>query len=373
MPTTTDGQNPYEQPTRRSRGSAAAPVLAAVAVVAVVASAVTVRTWAGDDRGAGGESGPTTSPTTGAGAGTDPPGRIGSEDDVVPPTDLPVAVALDLYVGGERVPGRWYEAEGRGTHWVALRSDRTWWWGYDSQPHRIEGEVDQPPAMSPGGGYVAHVVTGPDDTWTLVGADTERGGEGFGSTDLPPGEVSPPPRAVAVTDAGLVVAGGSRFQWLWRPLVDGSTIDLAETAPGQVVLDSTDAGLIVNEGTYGRTDASLGAPYLASLSEDGTLTRLDPVPLHGALEATEQWVAYVPPGVIGAEASGTTELQVERRDGSAAGVLTAPAGWLFVAPGFRWESADQLLALLVTRDGQTEGLARCRPDARSCELVFRAG
>ena len=141
---------------------------------------------------------------------------------------------------------------------------------------------------------------------------------------------------MTVTDDGLVVARGKRFQWLWRPLVDGSTVDLSATAPGQVVLGSTDAGLIVNEGTYDLTDANLGAPYLADLSEDGTLTRLGPVPLHGALEATEQWIAYVPPGVIGGEASGTAELYVERRDGSAAGTLTAPAGWLFVAPGFRW-------------------------------------
>ncbi len=208
-----------------------------------------------------------TSPTTRPGS-MSPTGRLGRGS--VPVTDLPAAVALNLYVGGEQVPGQWYTAEGRGTHWIAMRSDRTWWWGYDSEPQRIAGEIDQPPAMSPSGAYVAHVVTGPDDSWILVGADTEWGGEGFGAVDLPSGEMSPPPRAVTVTDDGLVVARGKRFQWLWRPLVDGSTVDLSATAPGQVVLGSTDAGLIVNEGTYDLTDANLGAPYLADLSEDGT-------------------------------------------------------------------------------------------------------
>lgn len=375
MPTTTDEHTPSKYLAGRFRRSVAAPVLAAMAVVVVVATVANVQ-----NRGVNSEAPASTPRSTEPNAMTSPTASLGSMSPTgrlgrgsVPVTDLPVAVALNLYVGGERVPGQWYTAEGRGTHWLAMRSDRTWWWGYDSQAQRIAGEIDQPPAMSPSGAHVAHVVTRPDDSWVLVGADTEWGGEGFGAVDLPSGEMSPSPRAVAVTDDGLVVARGTRSQWLWRPLVDGSTVDLSATAPGQVVLGSTDAGLIVNEGPYDSTDATSGAPYLAGLSEDGTLTRLGPVPLHGALEATELWTAYVPPGVIGGEASGAAELEVERRDGSAAGTLTAPAGWLFVAPGFRWESADQLLALLVTQDGQTEGLARCRPDVKSCELVHRAG
>jgi hypothetical protein len=44
-----------------------------------------------------------------------------------------------------------------------------------------------------------------------------------------------------------------------------------------------------------------------------------------------------------------------------------------VAPGFRWESPGQLLALLVSWTGETEGLARCRPDTQTCELVDAAG
>lgn len=282
--------------------------------------------------------------------------------------DLPVAVGRDLWVGGERVPGRWWSAEGRGTHWIALRDDRTWWWGYDQQPHRIDGQVDQSVVISPSGGYTAHVQSDMRNGWTLVGADTEWGGEGFGGLELPRGAMSPAPRAVAVTDDGLVVARGPRFQWLWRPLVDGGSVDLAETAPGQVVLDGTDAGLVVNEGGYDRTDGQQGAPYLARLAADGALTRLGPVPTHDALEASEQWLAYVPPGTLGGEALGADELQVQRLDGSDPGVLAAPDGWRFDDTDMHWEAPDELLAVLVADDGE-EALALCRPARETCELV----
>ncbi|MBD3925259.1 hypothetical protein IEZ26_11540 [Nocardioides cavernae] len=297
----------------------------------------------------------------------------GHDGGGLPRLDVPVTVGTDLLVGGEQVPGRWYAADGRGTHWIALRDDRTWWWGYDDEPQRIEGQVDQSVVISPGGGYSAQVLTESGNRWRLVGADTEEGGEGLGAVDLPQGAISPPPRALAATDDGLVVAGGPDFQWLWRPLVDDTTVDLAETAPGQVVLGSTDAGLLVNEGRYDRTDGTQGTPYLARLAADGTLIRLDPVPTHDVLEAGEQWLAYVPPGSIGGEAWTTTELFVQRRDGSAAGALEAPAGWRFAVPGFRWESADDLLALLVSPDERTQSLARCRPDAETCEVIHPAG
>ena len=61
--------------------------------------------------------------------------------------------------------------------------------------------------------------------------------------------------------------------------------------------------------------------------------------------------------------------QVQRLDGSSAGVLTAPEGWRFAAPGFQWETPDRLLALLVSPDESDRALARCRPDTQSCELV----
>lgn len=348
LPTTTPG---------RPRWQAAASLGVAAAVVAAVLG--TVALLGGPDHE---EPAPAPSPTIIEDA--EPVSRAAP--------DAPVAVAGILYVGGERVPGRWFDVKGRGTHWVGQRADGSWWWGFDARPQQLEGAMDQPPVVSPSAEYLARVLSDAGDAM-LVGADTTWGGEGFGGVTLPGEERDPAPRAVAVTDDGLVVAGGVDFQLLWRPLVDGETVDLARTAPDQVVIGNTGAGLIVNEGEYRSTDGTQGEPYLALLSEDGTLTRLGAVPTHDILEASEQWLAYVPPGTIGGEASAATALSVQRVDGSGAGKLTPPRGWLFVAPGFRWETDDRLLALVVTEDGGDEALVRCRPEPAACVLVDLPG
>lgn len=280
----------------------------------------------------------------------------------------PVVVAGRLYVGGQQVPGRWFGVQGRGTHWVGQRADRSWWWGYDARPQQLDGTMYQPPVISPRAGYLARVVS-ENGGAMLVGADTEEGGEGFGGIELPGAALDPAVRAAAVTDAGLVVVTGTNFQRLWRPLIDEETIDLAQTAPGQVVIGNTDAGLLVNEGEYDATDGTQGDPYLARLSEDGTLTRLNAVPTHDVLQASEQWLAYVPPGTVGGEASAATDLRLQQLDGSATGRLRPPEGWLFVAPGFRWENNDRLLALVVSEDGGDEAMVRCRPEPASCVMV----
>ncbi len=346
-----------------SRWRTAAPFLAAAAVVVVVlATVVTVLTGGSPDRR---DPAPAPSPTAPT-ASTDATDE-GSLSRAMPLD--PVDVGLDLYVGGEQVPGRWWLAQGRGTHWIAQRQDGSWWWGYDVQPQALEGDMEQPPVISPNGGYLARVLS-EGGFAMLTGNDTEEAGEGFGGVDLPGYELSPLPRAIAVTDEGLVVAGGPSGQVLWRPLDDHKTIDLAETAPGQVVIGSTDAGLIVTEGNpEDLPDGTQGSPYLAEISADGVLTRVADVPTHDVLEASKEWLAYVPPGTVGGEASGATELQVQRLDGAGASVLSPPDGWLFVAPGFRWESGDRLIAKVVTRDGGDEGLVRCRPDPAECVLL----
>lgn len=343
--------------TGKSRWQAATPVLLVAAVVlAVLILVVPLLTLAGPHRGE-----PAPAP---------PPSRTaedtGSVSRAAP--DAPVVVGGALYVGGEHVPGRWLGVQGSDTHWVGQRADDSWWWGYDARPQRLEGTMYQPPVISPGAGYLARVVS-EGGRATLVGSDTGEGGEGLGGVNLPGAALDPAVRAVAVTDAALVVVMGTNFQRLWRPLADGETVDLAKTARGQVVIGNTDAGLIVNEGEYDATDGTQGEPYLARLSEDGTLTRLGRVPTHDVLEASGQWLAYVPPGTVGGEASTATALQVQQIDGSTTGALTPPDGWLFNAPGFQWETDDRLLARVVTRDGGDEGLVRCRPDPASCVLV----
>jgi hypothetical protein len=341
-------------PTGRALWHAAAPVLlAAAVVVAVLASVVTLLSPAGPNRE---EPAPATSPSA----------DDGTVSRAAP--EAPVVVAGTLLVGGEQVPRRWLSVQGSGTHWVGQRADGSWWWGYDALPQKLEGTMYQPPVISPSASYLARVLS-EDGGAMLVGADTVEGGEGFGGVDLPGAGLDPAVRAVAVTDAGLVVATGTNFQRLWRPLIDGETVDLAQTAPGQVIIGNTGAGLLVNTGEYDATDGTQGKPYLARLSEDGTLTRVGAVPTHDILEASKQWLAYVPPGTVGGEASAATELQVQRVDGSTTGLLTPPEGWLFVAPGFHWETDDRLLALVVTQDGGDEALVRCRPDPASCLLI----
>ncbi|MCW2813947.1 MAG: hypothetical protein JWN84_1402 [Nocardioides sp.] len=343
--------------TTRSRWHVAAPALVAAAVViTVLVTALTLLTTGGPDRGEPAPAEPPTTSTT-----TDD----GSVSDAAP--EAPVVVSGVLYVGGQQVPGRWTDVRGSGTHWMGQRADDSWWWGYDARPQRLEGTMYQPPVISPDAGYVGRVISDGGGAM-LVGSDTEEGGEGFGGVDLPGAGLDPAVRAVAVTDDGLVVVAGTLFQRLWRPFVDEQTIDLAQTEPGQVVIGNTAAGLIVNAGDNA-VDGTQGEPYLARLSEDGTLTRIAAVPTHDVLEASEQWLAHVPPGTVGGEASAARTLRVQHVDGTASSVLTPPAGWLFVAPGFRWESDDRLLALVVTEDGGDESLVRCRPDVASCVLV----
>lgn len=341
----------------RPRWQSLGPVLvAAVALVAVMATVGALLLFTGGDDAEE----PAPAPTT-------------AEDDgpvsTSAPTD-PAAVNNDLYVGGRKVPGRWQYVRGTGTRWIGQRDDGSWWWGYDAEPQQMERAMNQPPTISPNGRYLARVGT-EAGTALLTGADTDEGGEGLGGVELPVSDAESIDYSVvpAVTDDGLVVARNPEAQLLWRPLVDGETVDLTETAPNQVVLANTAAGLLVNQGRLDATDGTQGDPYLARLDEDGTLIKIASVPTHDALEASEEWLAYVPAGTVGGEASAAGNLRVQRIDGSDDGTLTPPDGWVFVAPGFHWESEDRLVATVVAADGSEEGLVRCRPEPASCVQV----
>ncbi len=343
-----------DTPPRSSRWQSAQPLLvAAVALVAAMATLGALLLFTGgEDRD---EPAPAPSPTT-------------AEDDGGPISravpDVTYVLGNRLYVGGRQVDGEWFGVQGTADGWIGWRSDSTWWRGNGIRPEPIEGTIDQSVLASPDGRYAAYVVdegSGP----TLTGFSTEAGGEGLGA--LPVADSDPAPTVRAVTDDGLVVVRGADYQLLWRPLVDGESVDLAQTAPDQVVVGNTGAGLIVNEGAYNATDGDQGDPYLARLDADGTLTRIRSVPVHADLIATREWLAWSTPGTGGGESTTTDELRVERVGGDDAGVLTPPDGFSFAVGSWRWEDEENLVAVVVK--GRLRQLARCRPARERCVLV----
>lgn len=280
--------------------------------------------------------------------------------------EVPYIVGDRLFVEGRRVPGSWYVVDGTSTGWIGVRVDDSYGWGYDAEPKNIEGQMNQPPVISPGGKNVAMVLV-EQGQGMLTGFDTRPAGEGFGGVDIPALVQGSYSRAVAVTDEGLVVGSGADFQEVWRPLVDGGVVQLSDTAPGQVVLGNTAAGLIVVEGRYDSADGTQGQPYLADLSEDGILTRLQDLPTHDVLDASEEWVAWIEPGSLGGETSATDRLQVQRIDGSDAAELLAPDGYAFLGTSLQWETADRLLAAVTGSKG--DRMVRCSPVTQECVLL----
>lgn len=330
-----------------------APALVAAAVLVLVAGVLaTVLSLDGDRRLQ-----PAPSPT---------PTRVEESLSRAAPT-VPYVFADRLFVAGEQVPGEWSSVDGVDSGWVGIRADNTYWWGSGAEPRLIEGEMNQPPVISPDGRYVAEVIV-EEGQGMLSGFDTRPAGEGFGGVEVPALMQGIYSRAVAVTDDGVVIGGGADFQEVWRPLVDGSVEQLGDTAPGQVVLQNTAAGLVVNEGRYDSTDGTQGSPYLADLSEDGTLTKTADLPTHMLLVASEQWIAWIEPGAIGGETLTVERLQVQRIDGSAAAELTAPRGYTFRTADLVWEDEDHLVVGVLGNSGG-ERMVRCSPTTQECVLL----
>ncbi len=77
-----------------------------------------------------------------------------------------------------------------------------------------------------------------------------------------------------MTDDGDVIVQGTRTSLMWRAQFEDqqTVVKLAETAPDQVVLQGTSAGLVVVDGADGATDATSTEPYLATISGDGVIT-----------------------------------------------------------------------------------------------------
>lgn len=203
--------------------------------------------------------------------------------------------------------------------------------GLRGSPAGARHRAGPAPGLSPDGGHLARTFR-VGDVWVITGAETQEAGEGFGTVNLPAGSSNQAPaRVVAVTDDGRIVPTWAGNQVLWGPPGNEQLISMDETAPQQVVIGNTAAGLLVDAGAYDVTDGTGGNPYLARLSSDGTLTRVADVPTHDVLDARGPWLAWVPQGTAGGETSGTDHLQVQHIDGPDRETLAAPDGWLFVA------------------------------------------
>jgi hypothetical protein len=335
-----------------SRFSWMPTLIAAAVVVLVIGVLATVLTLDGERRWQ-----PAPSPT---------PTRVEESVSRAAPS-VPYVLGGRLFVAGEQVPGQWSSVDGVDSGWVGTRADNTYWWGFDAEPRPIEAEMSQPPVISPDGRYVAEVIV-EKGQGMLSGFDTRPAGEGLGGVEVPALMQGIYSRAVAVTDDGLVVGRGADYQEVWRPLVGGGVGQMGDTAPGQVVLGNTAAGLVVIQGRYDSADGSQGSPYLADLAEDGTLTKTADLPTHVVLVASEQWVAWIEPGAIGGETLTVERLQVQRIDGSAAAELTPPQGYTFRAAGLVWEDEDHLVVAVLHSSGG-ERMVRCSPTMQECVLL----
>jgi hypothetical protein len=348
---------PGERPRRSWR-----PLVAAAAAVVVVAGGVAVAT-----RGGGPEPAPAPAPAPPSPSATLEPAPVPRAAPSVP-----YVVDRALYVDGERVPGEWWTVQAGEAAWLAIRSDNTWWWGWDAEPHEITGPHDTPPVISPNGKYIAYLTVDGQDG-LLTGFDTRPDGEGLGGVPVDLGDRQDGSQVTvrAVTDDGEVIAQGSRTAVLWRPLVvdGGDPVDLTVTAPGVQVLAATPAGIVATRGADSREG---GEPFLADLSEAGELSTKAPVPAYDSLAVSRggTWLAWLAPGLLGGEVTEVTKLNVQRVDGIGEDTLNAPDGWAFRVEQWAWEDDDYLVATVASADGAGgDRTARCSPTAGTCVLV----
>jgi hypothetical protein len=288
-----------------------------------------------------------------------------SQTRVTIPTTAPTTpYVLDqqLYVDGTQVPGEWWTVYSGPQGWVAWSTAYTWSWGQGAEAHAIEG-VDIAPELSPNGRYVGEVMV-QDGQGTLTGFEIGPDGEGLSGVPIDI-EQAEPVNVRAVTDDGMVIAQGGSTSIMWRPLVDGSTVNLSETAPRQQFLGNTPAGLVV-------TDGLGGTPYLADISASGVLTRKGDLPdLDSfAISPGAAWLAWTPEGSLGGEVTTLSSLQVQTLDGDEQLTLNAPSGWAFRVQDWTWEDDQLLVSPLLRADGSPgERLARCSVEAGRCVLI----
>ena len=333
-----------EEPPRHARHRG--PFLAAAAVVLIVAGAVGLATAPDGRDTRPAQPSPSSSPT----AAAEPIPRSAPA--------LPYVLDRKLYVDGDQVPGSCWSVRTGGEAWIAAEGmPITWWWGRGHEPRELPNGEDVSPKISPNGRYVAVVRTeNGDGILTII--DTRSGRTVAGTpANFGPVQADEGAYVVAVTDDGKVVIRRGRGYLTWSQEV------VADTLSGQMVFDSTSAGLVA-----GGVDG--GQPYLAEISERGALTRIGELPEHDDLTVSPDgaWVAWTPIGTTGGEVTSIPSLEVGTLEGEMSGTLTAPDGWQFKVRTWVWET-DSHLVSTVTDDRGRERMARCRPLPAQCLLI----
>lgn len=317
-----------------------APLLVAAAAVLVVLGAIALATSLRDDA---------------APSPIQPPDVRPLTRDV--PT-VPYVAGNALYVGGERVDGKWWEVNRAGDAWVALRDDSTMHWGTDAEPHAIPGRVIRRAKLSPDGALLA--VSSTADGGRILVIDTESG-ETVNTLSNDSGRADPL-GAVAVTDDAQVYLESDTESLLWLAADGDETVDLSTTVPQQQIMNATAAGLIVFDRTReGQRDAF----YLAQPSDTGELSLVRGLPIpEVVVNPSGSWVAYG--GSWGGESKTISAITALRVDGQRRLRLPPPDDRQLLA--MTWEDDGLLLAGLYD-DGNRTGLARCSVREQRCVVI----
>lgn len=300
-----------------------------------------------------------TGPTTTSPPSTEPAGPVPTGEP-----SLPYILGGDLHVDGKTVAGGPYWQVRSGPQaWIAVDTSGHWWWGRGAKPMRIEASIDDVPVISGNGKYVG-VTSLPNG---ITGFDTGFSGEGFGGHALDLGNRQNGTQVTvrAVTDDGLVIAQGGDTSVLWRPLIDGRLVDLSDSAPDQQVVAGAAGGLVVTDGFEDTAPA-----YLASIDEDGELTKLGDLPASDSLVTSPdgQSIVYTPIGTLGGEVRSVHTLGAQRLDGSGRSTLQLPGSWDFEVSSWVFEDDDYVVAA-ATSAKQGERMARCRVADATCVLI----
>ncbi len=343
-------QLPQKQPRTQRRWQ---PLLVAAVAVLIVAGAAAVATSYRDDAG------PSPAPPVG-------PPTVRPLTPEAP--TVPFVFRDTLYVDGERLTGAWWQVSHAGDAWVAQGNDfTTVIWGTDAEPHAIQGDLILEPHLSPDGTLLAVSTT--EDGGQVQLIDTQSGET---VNTLPADTVGPssaggaggadPLGVVAVTNDAHVILDRGAEQLMWLAADGVGIVDLASTAPEQLVWDATPAGLVVQDGTReGERDAF----YLAEISESGELTRSRTIPgSEIVINPSGTWLAYG--GSWGGESPTIPAITAQPVDGGSQLTLQPPDKRELLA--LTWEDDDLLLAQLYD-DGDPTGLARCSIRDERCVVT----